>query len=473
MRTTRLLVAAGLLAATASVPAVAATTEGPSPRTTVVAPAPYGVVELGRSVHFRAHGGCAGEKALVIAEFGTNHSVAGPASRGCTGTAAVPTEEALTKAGWTPGQPLDLALTVGSATVPLRHRHIDTGTASVAAGSPQSLPASGDEESPDGAAMLMQAGDVIALGRVNLTGVYGVAVRAEGAFTYEFRAGSADGKVVAAGSGGRQRSDWMLRQPGHNKDDYLLTTSELKHAPMGAATPLFLAVTSGVGSVNFVELTGSGVMTPYKFPDRLPHAISMFNGHDLSGWKQMGPGGFTVDHGTMRSDPPPPGNWGWHYYTKRTFKNFVMRLQFKTTEWGDNSGVLVRHAATGEQNQSAFTAEEIQITDVNTEYTGGIDHVQAAYTQAQSSPGDWSTMEIVTNGPHFLVRVNGVLTAVYDDSTGCGLAALPCAGGETGGYVTGGNGYLAVEAEVGHVFFRNLQVHPCAKDDDPLCTVAG
>jgi hypothetical protein len=319
--------------------------------------------------------------------------------------------------------------------------------------------------------MVMASGDVVDLGKVDLDGVYGAAVRAEGAFTYELRTGSADGKVIASGTGARERYDWLVRQPGHNKDDYLLTTSELTKAPTGP-TRLFLAVTGGIGSVNYVELTGSGVMAPYRFPDRLPHALRLFNGHDLKDWAQMGPGDFSVDHGTMRSEPPPPGNWGWHYYTKKTFKNFVLRLQFKTTKWGDNSGVLVRHAATGEQNQSAFTAEEIQITEVNTEYTGGIDHVQAAYTQPQSSPGDWSTMEIVTNGPHFVVRVNGVVTAVYDDSTGCGWFSLPCAGGETGGFVTGGNGYIAVEAEVGHVYFRDLQVHECVKSSDPLCAEA-
>jgi hypothetical protein len=368
--------------------------------------------------------------------------------------------------------PLSLSLSAGDQVVPLRYKRIDFVRSTPVSGL---APQTGD-------AVAVASGTSLELGTVDLAGIYGLFMRAAGYFAFEVRAGSADGDIVATGNGGKSRIDWVIR-PRTAWTPFELTTTQVTFVPSGAQ-PLFLVVTSGAGAIDFIDLTGSGAMLPHSFAEPLPDAIRLFNGVDIDDWAMMGPGDFTVEpDGRLRANGPGAGQWGWLYYTPRTFKNFVLRLEFNEDSWGANSGVLLRHAATGEEVQSAFTAEEIQITDVNTEYTGGIDHVQTAVAQPQSSPGDWSTMEIIANGPRIVARVNGVVTSAYDGATGCGLFALPCAGGEYGGYVVGGNGYVALEAEIGHVWFRNVELRECAvsttapasvlvASDDPLCSTA-
>ena len=88
-------------------------------------------------------------------------------------------------------------------------------------------------------------------------------------------------------------------------------------------------------------------------------------------------------------------------------------------------------------------------------------------------------MEIVANGPRLVVTVNGVRTADHDQTTGCNLPSVPCAGGAYGGYGSGGSGFLGFEAELQRVWYRDLQVHDCGVSDvvtqtsaDPLCNPA-
>jgi 3-keto-disaccharide hydrolase len=445
-----------------------------------VSPGPWSVVDLGSTIPYRLSGNCRSASVRVNAAF-AGRAVHGPSVSGCSGIVRVPTPAAIARAGWAEGSSLSLSLVAGRTVLPFRHKRLEPDLGKVLSGNPVAVPS--EDQQGDLNSLVMGVGDAVDLGVTDLKGIYGLAMRAEGFFTFELRAGSTAGNVIATDTGGRARVDWVIR-PRSGSERYELTTSQLRRTRVGSPVSLILSVTAGAGVINFIDLTGSGVMAPYRFPTPLPKAIPLFNGKNLKGWTQMGPGSFKVDADhTLRSNPPPPGQWGWFYYNKRTFKNFVLRLEFKEESWGANSGVLIRHAATGEQNQSAFTAEEIQITDVNTEYTGGIDHVQTAVRQPQSSPGDWSTMEIVTNGPSILVRVNGVITSRYNGAGGCGLFALPCAGGEYGGYVAGGNGYIALEAEVAHVWFRNVEIHDCgvaisppasalAQSNDPLCAEA-
>src|SRR5271165_5317398 len=53
----------------------------------------------------------------------------------------------------------------------------------------------------------------------------------------------------------------------------------------------------------------------------------LFNGHDLSGWQQAGPGSFVVKDGMMKTE----GGMGMLWYTREKIGNATIRVVFKMT----------------------------------------------------------------------------------------------------------------------------------------------
>ncbi len=55
------------------------------------------------------------------------------------------------------------------------------------------------------------------------------------------------------------------------------------------------------------------------FPNRMPGAEGkqLFNGKDMKGWEHVGPGGFTIENGMLKSD----GGMGLLWYTPEKFGN--------------------------------------------------------------------------------------------------------------------------------------------------------
>jgi len=460
-------VTAALVGALVAVPSEAA------PVRLVESPGPWTVVDLGRDVPFVASGPCS-RPVSVVATFGSRR-VAGPAARGCRGAVRVPSRSSLTASGWQEGTALELTLYGGITPIPLRHKHLQPDLGQVLAGSPTSVPALGDPQG-DANSLLLQTGDAVDLGAVDLRGVYAVFVRAAGYLSFALREGSAGGPIIASGTAGHARSDWAIKPRGTG-ERYQAVTAPLKRRASGPVR-LVLTVTEGAGLVNYVDLTGSGSMAPYRWATPLPKAVRVFDGRSIKGWKQIGPGTFSVEpDGSLQADAPP-AEWGWLYNPRFRFTNFVLRLDVKEQAFGANGGILLRHGSDENNYLTSFTADEVQLTDNNTEYTGGIDHVATALRQPQSSPGEWSRMEVVANGPRLVVRVNGVVTADHDQTTGCNLPSVPCAGGAYGGYGTGGSGFIGFEAELLKVWYRDIVVHDCGVSDvvrqtsaDPLCAV--
>jgi hypothetical protein len=450
----------------------------PAPRFT--SPTAYGAVELGRSVPVVLAGrGCEHTVVQAVARF-RGGSVRGSHSVGCRGAVTLPSASALRARGWQEGESVQLELVAGSTTLPLRHKHLEPDLGRVVAGVASAVPAASDPQG-DANALAMAAGSIVDLGSTSLEGIYAVAVRAAGAGAYELRTGSPNGPAVVSDYLGSLHGlpvlDVAIRRPGWERTPWSLITSQVTSSPSRPAH-LFLALTSGSALINFVDLTGSGVMQPYQRPARVPGAKDLFNGRDFSGWKHVGDSRFRIVDGAMQAVDCPPqpsggasvklvGCIGFEYYALRRYTNFHLRVDFSLTKFGDNAGVLIRHDETGDYTH----AEEIQLTDVNTEYVGGIDHAQVAFRQPQDSPGRWSTLDIIANGPHIKVMVNGIVTSLYDGSAGCSILYLPCSGGANHGYGEGGVGYVSMENEVGQVRFRDIELYECHGGDDPRCAM--
>jgi len=64
----------------------------------------------------------------------------------------------------------------------------------------------------------------------------------------------------------------------------------------------------------------------------------LFNGKDLSGWEQVGPGEFVVEDGLLKT----VGGMGMILYPAEKFSDVVIRAVYKVKDNDCNSGVFIR-----------------------------------------------------------------------------------------------------------------------------------
>lgn len=153
-----------------------------------------------------------------------------------------------------------------------------------------------------------------------------------------------------------------------------------------------------------------------------PGFQSLFNGKDLKGWKLVnGHGtGYIVENNTIVC----PADGGGNLYTEKEYSNFVLRLEWRLWE-GGNNGVGIRAPLEGD---AAYVGMEIQVLDEEAaiyhkgagirpeQYTGSVYDVFAAKAGHVLRDGKWNTYEIEANGRKIKVTLNGhVITDVNLD----------------------------------------------------------
>lgn len=135
----------------------------------------------------------------------------------------------------------------------------------------------------------------------------------------------------------------------------------------------------------------------------------LFNGHTLDGWKQAGPGGFTVEDGALHSYD----GMGLLWYQAKEFKAYSLKLDWRM-RGDDNSGVFVGFPASDDPWSAVDKGYEIQIdaTDAPDRTTGAIYSFQSADIEARDAalrpPGEWNSYEIRVEGERIRVYLNGV-----------------------------------------------------------------
>ena len=139
----------------------------------------------------------------------------------------------------------------------------------------------------------------------------------------------------------------------------------------------------------------------------------LFNGQDVEGWQHVGPGGFEIENGLLKT----AGGMGLLWYTREKFGNVVLRVVYKVTHPEDNSGVFIRIAEPPPDPWYAVHhGYEVQILERPPEglpddpyhKTGAIYSLSKAETTAAKPPGEWNTLEITLDGPSTVVTLNGV-----------------------------------------------------------------
>lgn len=151
--------------------------------------------------------------------------------------------------------------------------------------------------------------------------------------------------------------------------------------------------------------------------------VPLFNGKDLTGWKNNGEEKWVVDHGTILCESTH--NKYGYLTTEKTYRDFNLRLRFQG-EAGGNSGVFVRSRITGIDPEHGPDIEGMQVeVDPNVgKHTGGlyesggrgwVMQPTAEGERALKPIGQWNELEISVHGNHIVTRLNGTQIVDYTD----------------------------------------------------------
>lgn len=152
--------------------------------------------------------------------------------------------------------------------------------------------------------------------------------------------------------------------------------------------------------------------------------VRLFNGKDLSGWKNNGDEKWLVDHGTILGEST--ANKYGYLTTAKTYKDFNLRLKFKGEAAG-NSGVFTHARITGidPRHGPDIVGMQVEVDPNPGKHTGGLYEsggrgwlVQPAEKAEKAlKPGEWNVLEVSVQGNHMVTRLNGVQAVDYTDPT--------------------------------------------------------
>jgi hypothetical protein len=148
----------------------------------------------------------------------------------------------------------------------------------------------------------------------------------------------------------------------------------------------------------------------------------LFNGKDLAGWtyaktpegKDMKAGaGYRIrEDGVIYCTAEDGGR----LFTEKEYSDFSLKFEFKLTE-NANNGIAIRASNTG---NPAYRGMEIQVLDDSgpkyhtpnkeirpAQYHGSVYDIVPAKQGHQKSVGEWNDEEIIANGRHIKVILNG------------------------------------------------------------------
>ncbi len=131
-----------------------------------------------------------------------------------------------------------------------------------------------------------------------------------------------------------------------------------------------------------------------------------------SGWRQAGPGGFSVAPDGARTSY---GGLGMTWYEAQEFGSYSFKVDWRYGTGGGNSGIFIGFPPSDDPYSAVNAGYEIQIDpeDPSGNTTGAIYNVQPPDTAARdgavrTGPDEWNTYEVLVEGQRVRVLLNGV-----------------------------------------------------------------
>lgn len=151
--------------------------------------------------------------------------------------------------------------------------------------------------------------------------------------------------------------------------------------------------------------------------------VALFNGKDLTGWHNNGDERWVVENGTILCEST--ANKYGYLTTDKTFRNFELRLKFKSEALG-NSGVFLRSKITGMDPEHGPDIEGMQVeVDPSVgNHTGGLYEsggrgwVEQPTAEGEKAlkAGEWNDLYVLADGPHIVTKLNGVTIVDFTDA---------------------------------------------------------
>jgi hypothetical protein len=189
--------------------------------------------------------------------------------------------------------------------------------------------------------------------------------------------------------------------------------------------------------------------------------VAIFDGKTLDGW-QGGKDGYEVKEGAIVSQPRGSGN----LYTIPEYGDFHLKFEFKLTP-GANNGIGIRQPLPkeGQRLDPAYAGMEIQVLDdYSDRYQGKIkdyQHHGSVYGVVAAKPGflkpagEWNSEEIIAQGKHITVILNGETIVDADLEKASTPATID--GREHPG-LKREKGHICFCGHGAEVWFRNLRI---------------
>ena len=126
-------------------------------------------------------------------------------------------------------------------------------------------------------------------------------------------------------------------------------------------------------------------------------------------WKHYGPGYFTLDKNTGIMETI--GGMGLFWYSVKKYKNFILELDYKTSEQKANSGIFLRIPEVPVNDDYIYHSFEIQINDKGkgAHKTAAVYDANAASKDVSNPPGEWNHYKITFIDDRITVELNGAL----------------------------------------------------------------
>jgi hypothetical protein len=152
--------------------------------------------------------------------------------------------------------------------------------------------------------------------------------------------------------------------------------------------------------------------------------LPLFNGKDLTGWKQNGDEKWIAEQGTILCEST--ANKYGYLTTEGIYRDFDLRLKFKGEAAG-NSGLFLRARITGIDPEHGPDIEGMQVeVDPSVgKHTGGLYEsggrgwvtMPAPEGERALKPGEWNDLEASVRGNHIVVHLNSVKVTDYTDAS--------------------------------------------------------
>ncbi len=142
-----------------------------------------------------------------------------------------------------------------------------------------------------------------------------------------------------------------------------------------------------------------------------PQWESLFNGKDLTGWRNVGKEKWIVEDGTIYGEGVTE-EYGY-LATEKEYRNFHLSLRFKCEADG-NSGVYIHTKFKGDTSEIT-EGRQVEIDRVIGHHTGGVYGDGKGWIawpapdlETVIRPYDWNDMLIEVEGNHYVVYLNGM-----------------------------------------------------------------